>query len=77
MYGFFTDDELEEFDLLFNEPTKESETTVENIDWREAYQLNKTRETCILCGKPTINKTLFSSVIKFCECVDKLSKKDK
>ena len=77
MYRFFTDDELDDFDEMFNEATKETEVPVKGIDWKEAYGLNKTRKTCILCGKSTVEKALLSSVIRFCKCVDELAKKNK
>ena len=40
------------------------------IDCKDAIEQNKTRDNCILCGKPTINKELSLSVIKYCLCVE-------
>ena len=68
-----TDDELDLEDL-FGEPTIEREITVPNIDPKDAINANKTRDTCIVCGQPTRDKPLFTSVIKYCPCVDKLLK---
>lgn len=43
----------------------------ENLDKGTAYEVNKTREQCILCGEKTIDKNVFFSVIKYCPCVEK------
>jgi len=71
-----TDDDLEELDNLFDEVTKEIEVTVPDISWREAYEANKTRDTCILCGQKTRITSLLSTNINTCPCVDELAKKD-
>jgi hypothetical protein len=43
-------------------------------DWREAYELNKTRDTCIVCGKPTRKVALLYSEIMVCDCINSLAK---
>lgn len=75
-HNFLTDEELEDLDSMFDEITKETKVAVPDIDWGDAYEANKTRETCIVCGKDTVDKPLLYSAIKFCPCVDELAKKD-
>lgn len=45
--------------------------------WQEAYEINKKSDRCVLCGKPTKEVELFTSKIKYCECIDVLSKSNK
>jgi len=61
---------------MFDEVTVEKEITIPAMHWRDAYEANKTRDTCILCGARTVIRPLFSSSIKACKCVDELAKKD-
>jgi hypothetical protein len=55
------------------------EDTAEKIEdpliqnWRQAYEKNKTRDNCILCGAPTQETELLSSTIRYCPCVDVLA----
>ena len=49
----------------------EENDTSPQIDLKEAYELNKTRDICILCGKPTKEKLLLTTKIKYCSCVEK------
>jgi hypothetical protein len=39
-----------------------------------AYQANKNRELCICCGKKTYERPVFTGMVKYCDCIDKLSK---
>lgn len=72
-----TDDELEEMlENLFDEPTQEREVTVPDISPQEAMEANKTRDTCIVCGKPTIKRALLSSTVNTCQCVENMLKGD-
>jgi len=73
-----TDEELEdeELSLLFGETTQETEVVVPKMPWRDALEANKTRDTCILCGKPTRDTAVLSSVVKTCVCVDDLANKE-
>lgn len=75
VYFWYDEDELEDLEDILDRDTKETEVTVENIHWKDAYEANKTRDTCIICGNDTVNKTIFSSTIKYCPCVDELAKK--
>jgi len=40
------------------------------LPWKEAVELNKTRDKCILCGNPTIEIQLLVSKIRYCKCVE-------
>jgi hypothetical protein len=77
-----TDDELDELDELDDEDGVSKQVSQglglarPGIHWREAYETNKTRETCIICGKTLIEKPVFSTIIKTCSCVDILAEKD-
>ena len=71
-----SDDDLDILDEWLEEETGEREVTIPSMPWKDAYEANKTRETCILCGKKTIETPLFSSVVKTCACVNDLAKKD-
>lgn len=76
VYHYLTDDEMEDLEKFFDdEDTKETEVIVKDIDWKGAYEANKKRNTCIVCGKDTIIKQLFSSSIRYCSCVEELAKK--
>ena len=78
MHGnlWLSDDDLDlEFDNLFNETTSETEVTVSNIPWRDAYEANKTRSTCIVCGKKTKSTAVLASVVQTCTCVDELARR--
>lgn len=66
----------EELELLFEEITRETEITVPGISQQDAYEANKTRDTCIVCGKKTKQSAVFFSVIQYCPCVEKLAKLD-
>lgn len=66
VYHFLDDDELEE--LEFNLYKKEE--TKKDIGFKEAYEMNKTRNKCVLCGEDTIDKQLFTSSIKYCPCIE-------
>lgn len=37
-----------------------------------AYQINKTREVCICCGKKTYECPVFTGSVRYCDCVNKL-----
>lgn len=37
-----------------------------------AYQINKTREICICCGKKTYERPVLTGLVRFCDCVNKL-----
>ena len=52
---FPSDDELDELEQIFDELTDELELNKDysNMPWREAYEANKIRDICILCGKET------------------------
>lgn len=71
--GYMDEEDLE---LDENFETLDNRRPEVNIDWQDALEKNKTRDTCILCGKDTIDKPLFSSVIKYCSCVEEHSKKE-
>jgi len=73
---FPTDDDLDDLEAMFDEITAELELdkNTANMPWRDAYEQNKTRDNCILCGNETQDKAILSSVVKFCPCIDKLAK---
>jgi len=35
---------------------------------KKAYEMNKTKPFCVRCDKPTEERAIFSSVIKYCPC---------
>lgn len=44
------------------------------LDGKQAYEVNKFRDTCVLCGQPTVEKAVMVSTINYCPCVeDKIS----
>lgn len=47
-----------------------------SIPWRRAYELNKTRTKCIICGRETKDQPIHFSIIKYCDCVNEYAKKN-
>jgi len=43
-----------------------------NLTMMEAYEANKVRETCIVCGNKTVRTDVCMTVIQYCKCVNKL-----
>jgi len=73
---FHPDDFDWEFDEEENiEEDKRIVKQEKEIPWRDALKKNKTRDTCILCGKKTVKTPLFTGSVKSCPCVDELKKK--
>lgn len=38
----------------------------------QAYEANKTTDSCVVCGSPTEKKSLCLTVVNYCSCVEKL-----
>jgi hypothetical protein len=36
------------------------------------YKLNKTRLVCVNCGKNTHERPIYMTIIRYCNCVDKM-----
>lgn len=62
------EDELDIDDAL--EQLDKKRNTVPDMHWKEAYELNKTRDKCILCGNDTIQKQTLRFVIQYCPCIE-------
>jgi len=45
-------------------------STKETINWQKAYELNKNRLNCVLCGKDTKEKSVLFSTIRYCNCIE-------
>lgn len=59
----------EDLVLDFDEITKEVFIDP-SVTQKEAYELNKTRETCIRCGARLSEKAVLATTIMYCPCVD-------
>jgi len=80
MINIMWPDELDldlDLDDFLEEITKETESIVPSMHWKDAYEANKIRKTCILCGKPTVKNFTLTPYIMYCPCVEELAKKEK
>jgi len=48
--------------------------STEPMTMSQAYEKNKTRDTCIVCGKETYQKDVLLFTVSYCDCIDKLPK---
>ncbi len=48
----------------------EGTSLAKSLSPREVYETNKTRAKCIVCGKPTEERMLFTSSIQYCPCME-------
>lgn len=55
-------------------PLEPAEVEKKIIPLSEVYELNKKRDTCINCGKATVTKTLLTSSIQYCPCIELITK---
>lgn len=58
--------------VSYLEPFPENELLTKRsaVDKKAAYEKNKVRDVCILCGKRTITRSLFTGTIQYCACVE-------
>jgi hypothetical protein len=45
-----------------------------NLTMMEAYEANKVRETCIVCGKKNVEMSVLTGVVNYCSCVNNLKR---
>lgn len=53
-------------------PQPETSSPVSSLKMSEAYEANKNSAFCVVCGKPTQDKSLFVGRVKYCACIEKL-----
>ena len=48
--------------------------SVPPLTMKEAYEANKKSDRCVACSKPTVLNYVLTPAIKYCACIEKLSK---